>query len=102
MMQVVNRPWYQGITSLWFKEPGCASYFIAALVSTLLCLVATGMDEELLELMILFSTICMYSTVAWQSVKMQATEWQVLVPDYCKHVMFQGKAFLVFNNIIAF
>lgn len=101
MSPASNRPWYQGMTSLWFKEAGCASYFIAALISTLLCLVAIKMDEELLELMIMFSTICMYSAVAWQSIKMQATEWQVLVPYYCKHVMFQGKAFLVFNNIIA-
>ncbi|WP_394193551.1 hypothetical protein [Pseudoalteromonas atlantica] len=101
MSPASNRPWYQGMTSLWLKEAGCASYFIAALISTLLCLVAIKMDEELLELMIMFSTICMYSAVAWQSIKMQATEWQVLVPDYCKHVMFQGKAFLVFNNIIA-
>ncbi|MFY8325638.1 hypothetical protein [Pseudoalteromonas sp. ZZD1] len=100
MITASNRSWHQGLTSLWLKEAGCASYFIAALISTLLCLVAIGI-EDLHELMIMFSTICMYSAVAWQSIKMQATEWQALVPDYCKHVMFQGKAFLAFNNMVA-
>ena len=99
MMQASKRTWYQGVVSFWLKDAGCAIYLIAAIITTLLCLIATGI-EDLLELMIMFSIICMYSAVAWQSIRLQATEWQSLVVGYRKHVMFQGKVFIVFSNLI--
>ncbi|MBE0459454.1 MAG: hypothetical protein ACTJIB_08580 [Pseudoalteromonas prydzensis] len=100
MMQVSKRPWYQGAVSFWLKDVGSASYFIAATITSFLCLIATGI-EELITLMIMFATICMYSAIAWQSIKMQATEWQSLVVGYREHVMFQGKVFIVFSNLIS-
>ncbi|MDQ9091106.1 hypothetical protein RC083_05795 [Pseudoalteromonas haloplanktis] len=100
MMQASTRPWYQGAVNFWLKDVGSASYFIAATITSFLCLIATGI-EELITLMIMFSTICMYSAIAWQSIKMQATEWQTLVAGYREHVMFQGKVFIVFSNLIS-
>ena len=78
MMQVSKRAWSQGAVSLWLKDAGCASYFIAAIISALLCLITTGI-EELLALMIMFAIICMYSAIAWQSIRMQATECKVFI-----------------------
>ncbi|MGS0536345.1 hypothetical protein [Pseudoalteromonas sp. SaAl2] len=100
MMQVSKRPWYQGAINFWLKDVGSASYFIGAIITSLLCLIATGI-EELITLMIMFSIICMYSAIAWQSIRMQATEWQSLVVGYRKHVMFQGKVFIILSNLIA-
>ena len=100
MMQVSKRPWYQGAVSFWLKDPGCASYFIAAVITGLLCLISTGI-EDMLELMIMFSIICMYSAIAWQSIRLQATEWQSLVVGYRKHVLFQAKIFILFSNLTA-
>ncbi|CAM4091270.1 hypothetical protein [Pseudoalteromonas ostreae] len=99
MMQASKRTWYQGVVSFWLKDVGCAIYLIAAIITTLLCFIATG-SEDLLELMIMFSIICMYTAIAWQSIRLQATEWQSLVVGYRKHVMFQGKVFIVFSNLI--
>ncbi|WP_339691834.1 hypothetical protein, partial [uncultured Pseudoalteromonas sp.] len=100
MMQASKCPWYQGAVSFWLKDVGCASYFIAAIITTLLCLIATGI-EDLIGLMIMFSIICMYSAIAWQSIRLQATEWQSLVVGYRKHVMFQGKVFIILSNLIS-
>ncbi|MEI8605941.1 hypothetical protein [Pseudoalteromonas sp. B160] len=100
MMQASKCPWYQGAVSFWLKDVGCASYFIAAIITTLLCLLATGI-EDLIGLMIMFSIICMYSAIAWQSIRLQATEWQSLVVGYRKHVMFQGKVFIILSNLIS-
>jgi len=99
-MQISKRPWYQGIVNFWLNDVGCASYFVAAILISFLSLVTTSI-ENMITFMIMFSTICMYCAIAWQSIKMQATEWQFLVVGYREHVMFQGKVFIILSNFIS-
>ncbi|WP_421419371.1 hypothetical protein ACN9JF_03835 [Pseudoalteromonas lipolytica] len=99
-MQISKRPWYQGMANFWLNDVGCASYFVAAILAAFLSLI-TASIENINALIIMFSTICIYSSIAWQSIKMQATEWQFLVVGYREHVMFQGKVFILLSNFIS-
>ncbi|NNG41826.1 hypothetical protein HJP15_02530 [Pseudoalteromonas sp. NEC-BIFX-2020_002] len=98
MMNAVKRPWYQGSLNFWFKDLGCASYLIQAILATAACIIFIRV-ESLSTMMMIFAVVCAYCALAWQSIRMQATEWQCLVADYCKHVMFQGKVFIALINL---
>ena len=99
MTKINNLPWYQGAISFWFKEAGCTSYCVIAIISALFSFAAINI-VELLELMAMFSIVSMYCAIAWQSIRLQATEWQDLVQGYRQHVMFQAKIFLGLINAI--
>ncbi|MBQ4832038.1 ABC transporter permease [Pseudoalteromonas sp. MMG010] len=94
------RAWYKGWISFWVKDTGVASYFIPALFASLLSPLLVALDPIALNMATLFSIVCMYSALAQQSIKMQATEWQSLVVGYQEHVMQQGKIILLLINIL--
>ncbi|WP_404338680.1 hypothetical protein [Pseudoalteromonas mariniglutinosa] len=100
MIAVTKRPWYQGYICFWLKDPGCASYVISAILSTIVSFFLISIEQQLLSMSIMFALICIYSATAWQSIRMQATEWQFLVANYCQHVMLQGKLFITLINVL--
>ena len=63
-------------------------------------LIATSI-EGLVGTMNMFLINCFYSGVALENFPLQATEWQSLVVGYRKHVMFQGKVFIILSNLIS-
>jgi hypothetical protein len=100
MITAPNRPWYQGWVSLWLKDTGIATYFIPAVFSALLSPLFIYFEPIILNMLMMFAIVCIYSSLALQSVRLQATEWQSFVVNYQSHVINQGKVFIVIINSI--
>ena len=102
--------WYQGFKGAWLKECGSSNYLIPAFIFTLigigtsifLIVNQNELATELLGFIVCFSIVCAYSAVAWQSIRMQATEWHHVVPQYKDHIITQAKILLVtINGLLA-
>lgn len=93
-----SRKWYQGWSGLWLKEAGPASYFVPSIFATIFSPLFIGSEPVILNLLAMFAIICIYASLALQSIRLQATEWQALVVDYCQHVTQQGKVFIAIIN----
>jgi len=101
MSNTLNRTWHKGFYAYWFKECGSLNYllpmFIFVIISVLV--MAKGVSEAL-PFTICFTSICAFASVSWQSIRLQATEWHSLVPDYTEHIVKQGNIIIVAPHVI--
>lgn len=101
MSYQVNRAWYKGFYAYWFKECGSLNYLLPMIIGIIVnvAVMAKGLNEAL-PFTVCFTSICAFAAVAWQSIRLQATEWHSLVPGYTKHIANQGHVIILASHII--
>ena len=101
MNNQIKRPWYQGFYAYWFKECGSLNYLLPLLIGTVasILVMLKGIDE-VLPFTLCFTSICTFASVAWQSIRLQATEWHSLVPGYTRHIVGQGHVIIIAPHIL--
>jgi hypothetical protein len=84
----------QGLWQFWFKDLGSVSFLGAGLLSLPVAL-AIGLSlegEKALQVSALMLNMGIVSTscaIAWQCLRLQASEWAALVPQYRGHIFSQ-------------
>ncbi|ABE53368.1 conserved hypothetical protein [Shewanella denitrificans OS217] len=84
----------QGLWQFWFKDLGSVSFLVTGLLSLPVAL-AIGLSlegEKALQVAALMLNMGIVSTscaIAWQGLRLQASEWAVLVPHYREHIFSQ-------------
>ncbi|WP_404394708.1 hypothetical protein [Pseudoalteromonas phenolica] len=101
MSNQIKRAWYRGFYAYWFKECGSLNYLLPMFIGVFASvLIMIKNIEEVLPFTICFTSICAFASVAWQSIRLQATEWHKLVPGYTKHIVTQGHIIIIVPHII--
>lgn len=99
-MSTVSPPWYQGFYNYWVKECGSLNYLLPTIIATLVSILVMikGVSEPL-PFTVCFASVTAFSTVAWQSIRMQATEWHTLVPGIRAHIARQGHIIIALPHV---
>lgn len=84
----------QGLWQFWFKDLGSVSFMGTGILGLLLAVVmGFNLDDDkslqVFSLLLNAAPISIASAIAWQGVRLQATEWVALVPHYREHIFIQ-------------
>ena len=77
----------------WFYDVGCLNFLVSALLfSGLACLdlFFLGQDGTFWGMMYGLSIISVAAAITWQLIRLQATEWQSLIPGFKSRILIQS------------
>ncbi|WP_285163823.1 hypothetical protein [Shewanella goraebulensis] len=96
---------YKGFYSIWIRDFGSLSFLLVALLGLGLAVLTLLTKPEKVEVINLTLGMCILSvsaTVAWQFIKLTASEHAALIPHYRKQVMVQAISVFILMSLICY
>ncbi|BAJ04261.1 hypothetical protein [Shewanella violacea] len=79
-----------GVSRFWFYDHGSASFMGVALLGLLMLVPLIALDKlEIVPMILGMMQISVSAAVAWQLIRLAATEWSILIPEYRHNIFFQ-------------
>ncbi|MCL1067704.1 hypothetical protein L2735_12970 [Shewanella olleyana] len=96
---------YKGFYSIWIRDFGSLSFLVLALLGlglTALTLLTQPEKVEMINLTLGMTILSVSTSVAWQFIKLTASEHAVLIPHYRTQVMVQSISVFILMSLICY
>ncbi|QLE83703.1 hypothetical protein FLM48_00515 [Shewanella sp. Scap07] len=94
----------KGMMRFWFFDVGSASFLGVALMALVMIVVAPLLAPDKINdfsIMLSMMQVSSATAVAWQLMRLDATEWANLVPDYRKNLLVQSGFIMLISSCLA-
>ncbi|WP_394204204.1 hypothetical protein [Shewanella waksmanii] len=94
---------FKGVVRFWLFDVGSASFLGVSLMALVLMLIAPVLAPAKIENFAVMLSMLQVSTataIAWQLMRLSATEWADLVPDYRRNIIIQSIVLALISTLL--